>query len=208
MTDGAALLRAVLADPGDDAPRLVYADWLEENGEPGHAAFIRGQIELALPETRQDPGKRRRAALEEAVLRRDRARYSSLPDHLWVAGDWGRDRGFVRTARLPAADFLTHAATLFAAHPVVRVFLIDRWPLLDPGDWGWRRPSGGTPLSEHPTILPAEVYALLGGMTNAAPDAAEFAFYPDLDSALAALSRACVRFGRTKAGLPMLPEAG
>lgn len=31
MSDGEALLAAILANPDDDAPRLVYADWLEEN---------------------------------------------------------------------------------------------------------------------------------------------------------------------------------
>jgi uncharacterized protein (TIGR02996 family) len=60
MTDGAALLRAVLADPGDDAPRLVYADWLEENGQPERAEFIRVQCELA---RKRSPALRRRAAL-------------------------------------------------------------------------------------------------------------------------------------------------
>ena len=28
-----ALRRAVLDDPGDDLPRLAYADWLEEAGQ-------------------------------------------------------------------------------------------------------------------------------------------------------------------------------
>lgn len=31
MTDGGALLRAILADPADDTVRLAYADWLQEN---------------------------------------------------------------------------------------------------------------------------------------------------------------------------------
>lgn len=30
-TDGDMLYRAILADPGNDTPRLVYADWLQEN---------------------------------------------------------------------------------------------------------------------------------------------------------------------------------
>ncbi len=47
MTDRAALLRSILAAPDDDAPRLVYADWLDENGEPERAEFIRVQCELA-----------------------------------------------------------------------------------------------------------------------------------------------------------------
>ena len=34
-------LDAILADPDADAPRLIYADWLDENGDPDRAAFIR-----------------------------------------------------------------------------------------------------------------------------------------------------------------------
>ena len=47
MTDGDALYRAILAAPEEDTPRLVYADWLDENGQPNRAEFIRVQIELA-----------------------------------------------------------------------------------------------------------------------------------------------------------------
>jgi len=42
-----ALRQAVLASPDDDLPRLVFADYIEENGDPERAAFIRAQIELA-----------------------------------------------------------------------------------------------------------------------------------------------------------------
>jgi uncharacterized protein (TIGR02996 family) len=47
MTDRAALLAAVLAAPDDDAPRLIYADWLTENGQPERGELIRVQRELA-----------------------------------------------------------------------------------------------------------------------------------------------------------------
>lgn len=50
MSQGDALLAAVRADPDDDLPRLVYADWFEENGEPLRAAFIRSQIDYARAE--------------------------------------------------------------------------------------------------------------------------------------------------------------
>jgi uncharacterized protein (TIGR02996 family) len=46
MTDGDDLFAAVLASPDEDLPRLVYADWLDENGQPERAEFIRVQIEL------------------------------------------------------------------------------------------------------------------------------------------------------------------
>lgn len=48
MTDQrAALLRSILASPEEDLPRLVYADWCEENGESERAEFIRVGVELA-----------------------------------------------------------------------------------------------------------------------------------------------------------------
>jgi uncharacterized protein (TIGR02996 family) len=33
MSDEAAFLNAILASPQDDAPRLIYADWLDERGD-------------------------------------------------------------------------------------------------------------------------------------------------------------------------------
>jgi uncharacterized protein (TIGR02996 family) len=41
MTDGEQLLGAILDVPADDAPRLVYADWLDEHGDADRAEFIR-----------------------------------------------------------------------------------------------------------------------------------------------------------------------
>jgi uncharacterized protein (TIGR02996 family) len=43
MTREDALLEAIRAAPADDAPRLVYADWLDEHGDPDRAEFIRLQ---------------------------------------------------------------------------------------------------------------------------------------------------------------------
>jgi uncharacterized protein (TIGR02996 family) len=52
LSDEAAFLNAILANPEDDAPRLVYADWLDERGDPASeakAAFLRATASLALP---------------------------------------------------------------------------------------------------------------------------------------------------------------
>lgn len=49
---GASLLRAVLADPASDDARLIYADYLDEQGEADRAEFVRVQVELA----REYPG--------------------------------------------------------------------------------------------------------------------------------------------------------
>jgi uncharacterized protein (TIGR02996 family) len=45
MTDEDALLAAVLAAPDDDLPRLVYADWLDDHGDP-RAEYLRLGVEL------------------------------------------------------------------------------------------------------------------------------------------------------------------
>lgn len=46
MTDAEALLAAILANPGEDVPRLVYADCIEEQGQRERAEFIRVQVEI------------------------------------------------------------------------------------------------------------------------------------------------------------------
>jgi uncharacterized protein (TIGR02996 family) len=47
MSEQAGLLSAICEQPEDDTPRLVYADWLEDQGDGLQAAYIRSQIELA-----------------------------------------------------------------------------------------------------------------------------------------------------------------
>ena len=45
-----AFLADIIAHPADDAPRLVYADWLEEHGDEkdqDRAAFIRAGCQVA-----------------------------------------------------------------------------------------------------------------------------------------------------------------
>jgi uncharacterized protein (TIGR02996 family) len=44
MTPDDAFVQDILDHPEDDAPRLVYADWLEEHGQGPHAEFIRLQV--------------------------------------------------------------------------------------------------------------------------------------------------------------------
>ena len=63
MSDADALLRAILDHPDDDAPRLVYADWLEDHGQPARAAFIRTEVDVyARPEWDAERVRYERAA--------------------------------------------------------------------------------------------------------------------------------------------------
>lgn len=47
MSTEAGLLRAIIDDPDDDTPRLIYADWLDDHGDEARAEFIRLQLRLA-----------------------------------------------------------------------------------------------------------------------------------------------------------------
>src|SRR5438132_3168406 len=47
-SDGDALFRAICEYPWEDTPRLIYADWLQENGQPERAEFIRLQCEARM----------------------------------------------------------------------------------------------------------------------------------------------------------------
>ena len=63
-----AFLKALVAHPDDDVTRLVYADWLDEQGDPARAEYLRADSALAgLPE------QAREGAAEAECLRRLRA---------------------------------------------------------------------------------------------------------------------------------------
>jgi uncharacterized protein (TIGR02996 family) len=47
MSNREALLASVLAAPDDDAPRGIFADWLDEHDEGERAEFIRIQVAIA-----------------------------------------------------------------------------------------------------------------------------------------------------------------
>lgn len=45
MSDEAAFLRAIQADPTDRTAKLVYADWLDERGEAAKAGHVRAMVD-------------------------------------------------------------------------------------------------------------------------------------------------------------------
>jgi uncharacterized protein (TIGR02996 family) len=56
MSERQDFVRAICAAPEDDAPRLVFADWCDENGEGELAEFIRVQIAISkLTDADYDP---------------------------------------------------------------------------------------------------------------------------------------------------------
>jgi uncharacterized protein (TIGR02996 family) len=116
----AAFLEAVIARPEDDAPRLAYADWLEENDGPARAEFIRLQCARA-----RLPWWEPRARLLEAragKLLAARGEEWAAPVRGLVAR-WGFRRGFVEEVTLPAAAFAERGAEVFRLAPVLHARL-------------------------------------------------------------------------------------
>ena len=64
MVDEVGFIRAIQAELHDDAPRLIYADWLEERGDL-RAEYLRFQVELARTWTSTERKPRLCARLEE-----------------------------------------------------------------------------------------------------------------------------------------------
>lgn len=75
MSEEDTLLAAIHAHPDDDTLRLAYADWLDENGQPARAEFVRLQIAAEPPESAEE--RRRRSAREWELLAAHRDRWTA-----------------------------------------------------------------------------------------------------------------------------------
>ncbi len=126
MSDGPALLRNVVANPDDDTARLVYADWLDEQGDADRAELIRGQIRLARMRPHDDGftaldvrcrqledahPEWREGLPDEFVEQRERFCGSRLQPF---------DRGFLARVKMPPKQYVKNR-TLFDCNPVARV---------------------------------------------------------------------------------------
>jgi uncharacterized protein (TIGR02996 family) len=101
-----AFLDAITSEPDEDAPRLAYAEWLEENGRLDRAEFIRLQCEAAkLPPG--SPGRLCREARARELL--------AVHEAVWVEPllsitgvEWEFSRGFAVASRLSLGDYCRH----------------------------------------------------------------------------------------------------
>src|SRR5262245_6866034 len=64
-----AFLAEIAEHPDEDGPRLVYADWLDHNGDPEGAEFIRAQGALADREDQSDDEAHELKARAGALLK-------------------------------------------------------------------------------------------------------------------------------------------
>lgn len=213
------ILRSILESPEDDAPRLVAADWLDEQGDTRstqHAALIRGMVadKIAPARFRVIKGRRTGSLYWECYSLIGSDRWpgdTSSPDGCnWanamrdVLGDpwWKPDdnswvefrRGFPSAVILPTASFLEHAATLFVAAPIEAVTLSDKEPYRAERRFWW-----SLSLVNERDSIPEEL------LDHHEPgDAGP---HPTVELASKTMSNLCVRYGRFRVGLPALVSA-
>jgi uncharacterized protein (TIGR02996 family) len=104
MTQDEAFLHDIIEHPDDDTPRLVYADWLEDNGDPERAEFIRVQIRL-VREPDNHPERQAWLKREKTLLRAGRKRWAAALQG--TRGQYRFHRGFVEYLRVDATSLLS-----------------------------------------------------------------------------------------------------
>lgn len=144
MTDRKSLLASVLASPADDTPRLVYADWLTENGDPDRGEFIRLQCEAERTKGKtwlRPKNLKSRAALltrinlllHEKVQQWSNGLFTYRVLNSTVRSE-NREgnfaRGFLDAVTLSAEDAAEHLDAILAEHPVRLVEITEMlaWP--------------------------------------------------------------------------------
>ena len=123
MNHDEAFLQDILERPEEDAPRLVYADWLDDQGRATQAELIRVQIELArLPDDQSD-----RRALLQGRERYLLARVAKGAAGRWLrralprakgAPAWELQRGAIERVSITVPRLLHNSEQLFRRFPI------------------------------------------------------------------------------------------
>src|SRR5262249_9152107 len=122
MSEHDTFIRAICENPADDTARLVFADWLAENGDPDRGELIRIQVALAHRDPDDEVTEARRGELfnrQDELLKRHGKRW--LDPFLGYAKPASFERGFVRELEIPAHAFLTHGGSWMGMTPLTRV---------------------------------------------------------------------------------------
>lgn len=210
MSEREAFLRAIIDDPTDDGVRLVFADWLDEQGENDRAELIRVQIAIAqarigctcgrcVPHGQHNNGpcaasqvRVKVGSLVIPAMHREAWLLDRLCFPLVVAGlTCVNRRGFVDEIRCTHNQWLTHGTAIVREHPVTRVVLTDREPFLSDGFSGeffWQ--AGGRP---DPTYM---VHSSIWSFLTSGVLRGTLKYYPTRETAKDDLFAASIKWAR------------
>jgi uncharacterized protein (TIGR02996 family) len=139
MDDELAFLRAAAAEPDDDTLRLVYADWLDEQGgaAAAQAAFARLQVRRSRLDV-FDPDRANLLEQEADYLRRYKRDWNGLAHRRFhqhglrglvdarrgLIRGWHYHRGMVTRVSVSADGLVTHPGLVFSLGPVQALELV------------------------------------------------------------------------------------
>jgi uncharacterized protein (TIGR02996 family) len=197
----AALLATVLDNPGDDTPRLVLADWLEENGQAERARFIRAQITGPICNRFHDyQGCDCETCWSERMLQSDKFRRKivRVPNDL----SCGIRRGFVWRVHVTLQGWLDFGPAVVREHPVERVVITDKVPMAAPIPTQWYSWVAWMDEGELQFAwnLPVSLFDHLAGFVQHRNRAKR---YSTPDDAHADLSHACLAWARAQINEPI-----
>lgn len=200
-------LQAILENPKEDSLRLIYADWLEENGQSIKAEWLRKSMSPERKDVELGPT--------------DSLYYKDTPiigtcrlikgDSAKINGQRIIRNGFVQRIELPVETFMEAAAQLFSEYPIEYVNLCDL--NFDPDLYS---PAGYAEVvgvnddgycGRWTNRLPFELFKLLSDFER--EERGSHYFYPSKlyhcsGNAMVDVSKTCVDYGRNKAGLTPL----
>jgi uncharacterized protein (TIGR02996 family) len=108
------LLADIRDNPDDDAPRLIYADWLDEHDQPLRAELIRVQVERdRLPA--KDPARKRLEECSRAILAEGEEEWTAPLRPLVLS--YRYVRGLIDDVEVEADRFAAHADELLRLAP-------------------------------------------------------------------------------------------
>jgi uncharacterized protein (TIGR02996 family) len=126
MNEREAFLKAICENPDDDTPRLVFADWLQENGnehDRARAEFIRLQVQFAALLRGAAPGAEEVRKQERAIWAEHKETFrAELPEIGGVAWFPEFHRGFVERCTISSdSQFLQQADAIFTQVPIQHI---------------------------------------------------------------------------------------
>ena len=122
MSTRQGFIDAVTASPADDALWSVFADWLDDHGEPARAELIRLECELERLAPAEDRALELRRRTEDLLVENERV---WLGDWVERLVRWQFRRGFLHDVTLQPETFCRDGAALLREHPVYRFAFVD-----------------------------------------------------------------------------------
>jgi uncharacterized protein (TIGR02996 family) len=126
--DPKELMDAIVGAPNDDAPRLVYADWLIEHG--GDDGALRGElIQVQCKAAQMAAGKEREELESRARFLTAKCVHPELQGIGYLKSwDFTFVRGFAKGVKVAFYDLMSFAGTIFERAPLIDELTIEPLP--------------------------------------------------------------------------------